>query len=201
MVTSGSRRRRKRIRVWHIHHLAKGWRCGSPSLRWLARPQYGLLLFSRWLTAKTRNYVKVNTTGIMKELQSRCGDAIGRLFKTRTHTRTHTQAHTTVDEKLRPGVLPIRLLFSSLCSSSAGLILWLTDGRTDGKFARNNQDGQANAEAHTSSQVVCFELLGTGGAGENTCVGWLVGWVSSFHRQCCQPPPVRKVATGGRISR
>lgn len=122
-VTSGSRRRLKHIRVWHIHHLAKGWRCSSPSLRWLARPQYGLLLFSRWLTAKTRNYVKVNTTGIMKELQSRCGDAIGRLFKTRTHTRTHTQAHTTLDEKLRPGVLPIRLLFSSLCSSSAGLIL------------------------------------------------------------------------------
>lgn len=104
-VTSGSCTRRKHVCVRHIHHFEKGWRCSSPSLRWLARPQYGLLLFSRWLTVKTRNYVKVNTTGIMKELQSRCGDVIGRLFK--THTRTHTQAHSTLDEKLRPGVLPI----------------------------------------------------------------------------------------------
>lgn len=126
------------------------------------------------------------------------GNAIGRLFK----TRTHTQAHTTLDEKLRPGVLPIRLLFSSLCSSSAGLILWLTDGRTDGKFAWNNQDGQANAEAHTSSQVVCFELLGAGGAGESTWVGWLVGWLGVVIPSPVLPtPPVRKVATGGRTSR
>lgn len=39
--------------------------------------QYGLLLFSRWLTVKTDNYVKVNMAGITTELQSRCGDVIG----------------------------------------------------------------------------------------------------------------------------
>lgn len=172
-VTSGSCRRCKHIRVWHVHHLEKGWRCSSPSLRWLARPQYGLLLFSRWLTVKTRNYVKVNTTGIMKELQSRCGDVIGRLFKN-THTYTHTHRHTALWMKSCG-----RVCFPSGCyfhpfvpRLQASYCGRQTDGQMENLLGIIRMARQM-LKLTQVLMVVCFELLGTGGAGESTWVGWL----------------------------